>query len=133
MIREGFCKCETELPLLAITSVMSSTVVAAPTWNKTIAAVGDLAILWRGHKDVSYQHLTPDGSFHHAVGRFNHNDIIGKPYGTRLVASVAQKHGRSQQARQCCVSDAASLGARSGVQRTPDCVLPTGWLRSRTL
>ena len=97
---------EAAAALAPAASASSSSTVTASIWNKTIAAEGDLAILWRGHKDVSYAHLTPGGSFHHAVGRFNHNDIIGKPYGTRLEATVAQKHGRSQQVRQCLL-DAA--------------------------
>ncbi|ORC87023.1 putative tRNA methyltransferase complex subunit [Trypanosoma theileri] len=50
-----------------------------------IAAEGDVALLFRGHLNITPLILQQGAILHCKEGKFRHDDIIGRPYGTRVV------------------------------------------------
>ena len=45
---------------------------------------GDLVILYKGHTEADYVFLAPGGVVDNKFGRFEHNDFIGQPFGSRI-------------------------------------------------
>eukprot|EP01029_Cantina_marsupialis_P025564 TRINITY_DN67760_c0_g1_i1.p1 TRINITY_DN67760_c0_g1~~TRINITY_DN67760_c0_g1_i1.p1 ORF type:complete len:333 (+),score=86.08 TRINITY_DN67760_c0_g1_i1:50-1048(+) len=62
-----------------------------------IMKAGSLVCFYEKHNTISPIVLEKDGIFNNRLGAFHHNDIIGKPYGTRFVARTSAAQQKSLQ------------------------------------
>ena len=45
---------------------------------------GDLIIAYQGHENLRLLNLLPGDKLSNQYGNFHHNDIIGKPFGSKI-------------------------------------------------
>ncbi|KAJ3030189.1 UNVERIFIED_CONTAM: tRNA (adenine(58)-N(1))-methyltransferase catalytic subunit trmt61a [Siphonaria sp. JEL0065] len=60
-------------------------------YNKTIQD-GDIVIAYVNPLDMQAIKIVKDGSLNNKYGAFHHNNIIGKPFGTRIVSQKGNGH-----------------------------------------
>jgi len=66
-------------------------------WN--VAQEGDTIILFEGHNQVKFLKLEANSQYNSRRGNYNHNDFIGKPFGTRVFSRGFTK-GKKKKKRQ---------------------------------
>lgn len=57
-------------------------------WTRSVAAFGEVIILYKNHTDLYEVKLEEEGIFHHMYGDFCHKDLVGKKYGTKVYPSI---------------------------------------------
>lgn len=65
-------------------SVMSSNEPLEVVVEKEVARVNDTAILWGGVTSVDAIFLQPAARYANKFGVFHHDDMVGKPYGSKV-------------------------------------------------
>ncbi len=52
-------------------------------------ADGDLVIVYERHDTLTHIYLSKDQIFQNKFGAFHHNDIIGKPFGSKVRSKIS--------------------------------------------
>jgi tRNA (adenine57-N1/adenine58-N1)-methyltransferase catalytic subunit len=68
-------------------------------WKRSIEA-GHLVIVYEGIDRLTHVVAKVGGMFNNRYGSFHHDDIIGRPFGSRWEARVAQPSGRRRNGTQ---------------------------------
>lgn len=75
-------------------STAADVVIPNSMWKSSaLIEEGALVILFENHNSLTYCYVKKDEVFHNRHGGFYHNDMIGKPYGTKILSRQKNTKG----------------------------------------
>jgi tRNA (adenine57-N1/adenine58-N1)-methyltransferase len=86
--------------------------------NKTTIHEGDLVIMYQGFGTMTPVWVTKGDILNNRHGHFYHDDLIGKPFGTKVFARTSQAQGSRRPGWMHALQPTAELWSNCVTQRT---------------
>ena len=85
---------------------------------KNIISVGDLVVMYQGFGQMTPIFVETGAILQNKHGAFHHDDLIGKKYGTKVVARTSQAQGKRRPGWMHVLQPTAELWSTCVLQRT---------------